>query len=537
LLALFNRNLIVSFSFSTTDKPIPVSLAASCVTMPEYMIPKRAIALPGLHFGPGPAFSGRVVGERIYGLLLGQDYVQALADKKMHQLRERATGILSTLFRLCLARVATFVALNNTILGWQVVVGDVVEQYRCVMTADEVEELVCVFGDARREYLCRPRHNLSSFAPASELMGLIDQWLDTIGEGDRAPAAAGDQLSSQQTTLVARPAPLENLFAGFRLRDSGGPPPTAASAANASDAWPPPHLPAADARLLSQPRVRELLEGVCWTAKGPMPDLPNDKTDPLRRRLFLGWLAAAHTPRAPDNTFALFAAPVAFMNNKERQGWYHPSGNQSKMFGHVQGFLEYAADAFKGGKKTVLGLFTPIFSTPQEAETIVAAAGAGGSAAQVFNNHGRMRRFGTAVMLRQVERKGVWGVQVAFFCPWDRHDFIKDTWRPREWTLRLWKQRIVDAVDTWSAGVEVPIHEGYTGGSIVVRKDRDHDSVEMCAGWLLRAVTAPKKTIPRDEEDNEWEWEELCFFKRLEHWGSVEEEEGEGGEMEVDTDM
>jgi hypothetical protein len=488
-------------------------------------------------------FSGRVVRERIYGLLLGEDYGDALAHKTIHQLRQRATGILSDLFRLCLARVATFVALNNPVLGWQVVAGDLAERYRCVMTAAEMEEMVCVFGDARREYLCRLGHNsepaaASAPAPASELMGLIDQWLEAIGENGQTPAGA--QPPSQQTTLVARPAPLENLFAGFRLRDNSttaGAAASAASAASASDAWPPPHLPAADSRLLSQPRVRELLEGVCWTAKGPMPDLPTDKTDPFRLRLFLGWLAAGHTPRAPGNTFALFAAPVAFMNNKERKDWYRASGDQSKMFGHVEGFLEYAADAFKDGKTMVLGLFTPVFSTPQEAEAIVAAGGGGGSAAQVFNNHGRTRRFGTAVMLRQVERKGVWGVQVAFFCPWDRHDFIKDTWRPREWTLRLWKQRIVDAVDTWAAGVEVPIHEGYTGGSIVVRKDRDHDSVEMCAGWLLRAVTAPKKTIPRDEEDNEWEWEELCFFKRLEHWGPVEEEEGEGREMEVDTDM
>lgn len=88
--------------------------------MPEYMIPKRAISLPGLHFGPGPAFnSGREVGERIYGLLLGQEYVQALADKRMYQLRERGTDILSDLFRLCLARVATFVALDNSTLGGQ----------------------------------------------------------------------------------------------------------------------------------------------------------------------------------------------------------------------------------------------------------------------------------------------------------------------------------------------------------------------------------------------------------------------------------
>jgi hypothetical protein len=220
------------------------------------------------------------------------------------------------------------------------------------------------------------------------------------------------------------------------------------------------------------------------------------------------------------------------MANKQRQAWYRPSGDQSKMFGHVEGFLEYATEAFKGGKKMVLGLFTPVFATPQDAEGIVAAGG--GSARQVFNTHGRMRRFGAALMLRQVERNGVRGIQVAFFCPWDRHDFIKDTWKSREWQLLQWKQGLVDAVDSWADGNNVPIHEGYSGGSIKIRKDSHHDSVEMAAAWLLRAVIATNKAIPGEKEDDEWEWEEVCFFKKVEHWSTTEEEDGK---LEMDTDM
>ena len=99
-------------------------------------------------------------------------------------------------------------------------------------------------------------------------------------------------------------------------------------------------------------------------------------------------------------------------------------------------------------------------------------------------------------MIRMVERDGVTGLQIAFFCPWDRHQWVKDSWRLYDWLLRLWKDRMIDAVDAWAAEHKVSIHEGYSGGSTTVRKDKDHDSVGMSAGWLMRVVTAADKTIP-----------------------------------------
>lgn len=488
--------------------------------------PKRALYLEGLYFEPGRPFSSVPAAERLYGLLLGEDYYAG--TRSVQEQRERATRILSAIFSTSLARVGTFVTLNDLKLGWQIVAGDIVENYGANITPAEVEELVRVFSEARARYFGHPHLSMASISGSTELQNMIDEWRDMTGQTGRQ----NDHIPSEVTTLVERPRPAplehEHLFAGFGLRNDQGPPPPAAST---SQPWPPSHLAPADTQLLSQPRVRELLEGECWTDKGPMPDLPGDHSEPFRVRLFLSWLAAVHTPPPPSNTFALFPAPVAFMTNKERQAWYYPSGNQAKMFGHVEGFLEYAADAFKDGKKMVLGLFTPVFATPQDAEGIVAAGGE--SARQVFNNHAKMRRFGTALMLRQVERNGVRGLQVAFFCPWDRHDFIKAAWKAREWRLLQWKQGVVDAVDAWADKVGVTILEGFSGGSIAVRKGRDHDSVEMCAGWLLRAVTRTEKTIPGEDEGDEWEWEEVCLFRKQEHWGPVEKEGG----MEIDAEL
>ncbi|KAH6640292.1 hypothetical protein F5144DRAFT_639870 [Chaetomium tenue] len=471
--------------------------------MPKKVRPKQALHLEGIHLAPGQMFSSGLLAERRTG------------SKQLAQVRERASAILSRIFDLCLARAATFAALDDWDLGWQIVAGDLAENHKCVMGAGELKELVTVFADARVRFLDSPRADKPHASPSPDkLANLIDRWLEATPHDTAAITPHPPALPS---LLPARPAPLENLFAGFSLHTHGTSPAAATTAAGPTTTdWPPSHLPAADRHLLDHFKVREHLAGVCWDTKGAMPNLPDDKSPPLALRLFLGWLAAAHTPPPATMTttpttappFALFAAPVAFANNTERQAWFRPSGCQSKLFGHVEGFLAYAADNFAAGKTMALGLLTPV-----------------------------LRRFGAALMLRLVERGGVRGVQVVFFCPWDEHPWIKEQWRLQDWRLRLWKSAVLDAVDAWAAKHDVVIHEGYSGGSIRVRRDRDHDSVGMCAGWLLRVVTATQKTIPGDGEDEEWEWEDTCYFKKLENWAKVEEDTEEDEEMDVDVDI
>jgi hypothetical protein len=47
--------------------------------------------------------------------------------------------------------------------------------------------------------------------------------------------------------------------------------------------------------------------------------------------------------------------------------------------------------------------------------------------------------------------------------------------------------------------------------------------MEISAGWLLRVVTAPNKTIPGVDEEDSWEWEELCRFSKMRNWASCED--------------
>ncbi|KAK3303662.1 uncharacterized protein B0T15DRAFT_513810 [Chaetomium strumarium] len=212
----------------------------------------------------------------------------------------------------------------------------------------------------------------------------------------------------------------------------------------------------------------------------------------LALRLWLGWLGAAHTPR--NSRFALYLAPVAFENNKMRNEWYDVSGKQSKLFGHMDGFVGYAAERFTSGKEPVLGLLTPVLPTLQEAKQIVRSGGR--SALDSFNSHPKLRRFGVAVLLCLVVRNGVEGLQVASFSPWDKHDWIKESWKVQKWDLLKWKEALTHRVAAWAAEHNVTVHAGYSGGSIKARKDRDQDSVEMAAGWLHSVVTRMEKTVP-----------------------------------------
>ncbi|KAH6618249.1 hypothetical protein B0J18DRAFT_387256 [Chaetomium sp. MPI-SDFR-AT-0129] len=506
--------------------------------MPRSSNAKRALFLPGLHLNPGQVFSSQAVAERMYGLLVGNEVHQG-GDKHLGEVQKRVAKILFAIFDICVARVPMFLGLSDPALAWQVVAGAVAEQCNCTNATTDISELVTVFADARRSFLNRPHDVMPVAGVGSSLTAIIDRWLEATAESNWASSSQQTTTTTAaiNTTLASRPvssAPpaLDKLFAGVNLID------TQVSGREADDThdWPPSHLATTMAGFLVHPGLREQLRGVCWDNKGIMPGLPTDRSDPFRVRLFLGWVASAYTPPPGHHhdqqmrqaygidsgrPLALYMAPIAFFNNGERQGWYQDSGCQSKLFGHLDGFLSFAADAFAtGGKRTVLGLMTPFFATQQEARAL---------------QKSHMRRFGMAVMLRAVERQGVTGLQAAFFCPWDKHPSIKKTWRPYEWNVLLWKEKVLGAVEKWAAGCGMPVHEGYMGGSTTAWKGKDHDSVEMCAGWLWRAMEKPEKTLPSFLEEDNYEWEE-CLFNKVESWMRAEEEHG-GDEMDVDQDM
>jgi len=86
----------------------------------------------------------------------------------------------------------------------------------------------------------------------------------------------------------------------------------------------------------------------------------------------------------------------------------------SKKFGHVGGFLEYAAEELwspQGRAVTVQGVWTPFFAQIGEAWALVASAASSvRSTKQVFDTRPARRRLGISLLLRLVERNGILGL-------------------------------------------------------------------------------------------------------------------------------
>lgn len=80
-------------------------------------------------------------------------------------------------------------------------------------------------------------------------------------------------------------------------------------------------------------------------------------------------------------------------------------------------------------------------------------------------------------------------------------------------------------MEAWVTEHKVFVHEAYSGGLIAVRKDRQHDSVEMAAAWLMSVVTRMERTIPGVEEEDNWVWDEVCLFKKLSNFDDLETSE------------
>jgi hypothetical protein len=153
-----------------------------------------------LSFPPGELFSSQPRTERIYQLFFGPGYTEVDLREKIQELRARTTGILSTIFSTCLARVETFVSVQNSVLGWEVVAGDLKESHGSSLAGPEVEELVRVYADARGAYVraAGERGVDHTSDDADGLIALIDQWLDATGHGQDhwKPLGLGSWLGS-----------------------------------------------------------------------------------------------------------------------------------------------------------------------------------------------------------------------------------------------------------------------------------------------------------------------------------------------------
>ncbi|KAK4128040.1 hypothetical protein N657DRAFT_837 [Parathielavia appendiculata] len=249
--------------------------------------------------------------------------------------------------------------------------------------------------------------------------------------------------SSQVTTLAARPAPLENCLAGFGLRD-GGPSTPPSAPTSASQPWAPSHLPPADLHFLNHPKFRDRLTGVCWAGCQRHDAQSSKREVGPPRSLCLAGMAGGCQYSAASQQFprSVRGAHRPFLPIGSVSSSTTTPGTSQRYLGTWMASWSTRPRRFKSSKKMVLGLLTPLFPTAGKAQDFVPDLGQVSS--RDVQQH--IRRLGTAIMMRVMERKETPGLRAALFCPWDRHQFIKNSWKKYDWRLMLWKGNFIKAV-------------------------------------------------------------------------------------------
>ncbi|KAI1400509.1 hypothetical protein F4819DRAFT_497318 [Hypoxylon fuscum] len=337
--------------------------------------------------------------------------------------------------------------------------------------AASIEKVVTLFVDARRRYLA---HVSSEDEPTWKLTISIDQFIAII-----------DGVNS---TVANRTPRTIN-------------PPRGVDASSLDRIWPPPHFSPLDIAIMAEATTRKALFGVDHENKGGDDDLleyPHDQRPPLYVRQYLSRLSLAETK--PDSDIALFLAPVAFIDDEQRQLWHKPTGHKSRFYATVDEFLEYAKLEFrktgKNQKHHVIGLLTPWFAG---IDKVTSDAQKNDKPIPTWWQD-RCLRSGMMVCVSRIEKDGFrWNYRVVVFKPnlprRNEGVVVLEKWQEQlEW--EDWVTDLLDKTDE-----RFRITEGFIGGRALhhvpapagrhVRADQVELSCEIVTEMMEEPGTIP----------------------------------------------
>lgn len=201
----------------------------------------------------------------------------------------------------------------------------------------------------------------------------------------------------------------------------------AAAAATTGPQWPPTSFNSTDVGFLSNHRLSTLLHGTTPANPRYAPRLLTSlSATPWAMRFFTCYVALL-TSSAPHK--ALYMTPVAFTTTADRTAWYPYTGAKKKVLGTLEGFLAYAADAFRpaAGKTSVSGLFAKWFASRETGALLRDDILDDEDRDDVWTEHACIQRFGTVVTLRRVRRdsESPWFLQVVVFNPHAHYEQVK----------------------------------------------------------------------------------------------------------------
>ncbi|KAJ4421563.1 hypothetical protein N0V82_003701 [Gnomoniopsis sp. IMI 355080] len=433
--------------------------------LPAARYPKktRITRFQGFYLTEGPLFSSRQTADQVVKALIGAD----LDGVSVDDARARAVKKVEALFSSCLAKQILYRAVRDCQLFWDTIANDFEGYY--VLSHQEVRETVCVYADARYNYI----GNIKT----TNLMSLVNEWIQVVRDSNHSPPP-------DAFNLAWRPG-ASGVF--VELAQAMGTVSLDPSSSSSGATWPPTHFTEEEVMFLtSTAEFRHDLYAIDSSNHGSPRSLPTNLTQAMEVREFLCWAALVGTPSGSEK--ALYPNPVAFIDRSVRKDWYRATGNIAMLYAGLDRFLNYAADAFTNRRKTsVTCLFTPWMMGISTAGDLYDGIGD-----QVWF-HPRMVRYGTSITIRLVQQTQhditQTALELVHFDPWFKYrEQLKPKFGGYQVKMMEFNKEVTEMIEEWtgSFGSGVPIVARWWGGQRV--GGAEDDAVSMAAAFCLESM-------------------------------------------------
>ncbi|KAK6866340.1 hypothetical protein PG995_002868 [Apiospora arundinis] len=419
----------------------------------------KAFRQPGFQFGTGDVFGSEATNERIFTAIAGS----LDSDLSGHAAKREVRSAIEGLFKVLNEKAKLVRALRDTSIFWGVVA--INWETPGELAAADVRLIAQTYVKGRKAVAkSAAQSNAERNQETTDLGDAVDTW---IAVEDRV-RASGPQpkftvtIRQHPVTIAARDLANLDLSAG--------------------SIW-PPQLCDHAASFPFSGRIR----------KRDVPAIPDSLTYPQDMKLFLCWAALARYDPT-ESKFAVFMAPIAFMDRDDRKDNYLATGSLSKRMATIGEFFDYALEMLNHQGRDM---------------------------GRPPGGNDRCVRHGLGLALRRTPNRGsrVPGYQVILYDP--EHAHLKNQPRKPRTADKDHDELIVN-MHEWREEVELvadkklgkKFAELWCGGRKPALLQREYgvapgDSVSRVAGWVFDAVSGrfPTAKAPVVELEDKWGYE------------------------------
>lgn len=193
-----------------------------------------------------------------------------------------------------------------------------------------------------------------------------------------------------------------------------------------------------------------------------------------------------------SKAWAVYMAPIGFLDKSRCQDWFAATGHQSKVFGTVDSFLAYSLEALEKREKSItVGMLTHWLGKPTSFQRLADVTKT--DAIEMWTHNPHLRRYGTLMILRRVGAK----LQVIWYDPWHDGQAIKSQYWANATKIFNYREVVKTKVAIRADWNDITVDSWYWGGrSTNVPSEYRNDSVKISLSHLQRLVGTDFQELP-----------------------------------------